>query len=165
MPETPSDALAYDPDFQKWLGAFQFIWSSLDLTTDYAIFKFLKVTAEQAHLIVAGMFFGRKAKLLADLIKRSEHPNRENILRTFNEVHNSVDREWIIHSYIESERDHVTFITKKISGSYKAKSKTFTKSEFEKYVTNLTLKGDAFHRALAVDEKEFNDFADAALRA
>jgi hypothetical protein len=164
MRDTPADAIAYSLEFQKWLGAFQFTWCAFDLTTDFAIGKFLKVTNEEAHLIVSGMTFGKKGKLLRELISRSSHPRKDVVRQAFNEASNSIDRDGIIHSYIESDAKTVSFISKNQSGTYKAKVKTFTLDEFRDAVELFVTKGDAFHRALGATPEEINEFAEAALK-
>ena len=50
--------------YLQLLGIFHSNWSAIDLYTDFAIYQFLRVTPQQAHLITSGMVFGRKARLL-----------------------------------------------------------------------------------------------------
>ncbi|WP_413992225.1 hypothetical protein ACMDCR_09130 [Labrys okinawensis] len=163
MSKVSENALIFHPEFQQRLGAFVAAWSSFDLTTDFAIWKFLNVSSVQAHLIVNGMTFGKKAKLLSDLIKRSEHPNKNNIIRAFNEARNCVDRDSIIHAYIQTDDDTVTFVTKNQSGSYKTKSKTFTLQEFKLYVDTFQMKGVYFHLAMGLSREEYATFAEASI--
>ena len=55
-----------DDEFRRALGLFYVNWATLDLTVDYAISQFLKVSAKQAHLITGGMMFGPKARALSE---------------------------------------------------------------------------------------------------
>jgi len=82
----PKGPLAFREDYTQLMGTFQSMWGSVEIVTDYAICKFLKVTPGQAHLITAGMLFGRKGRLLADLISRSDDPKKDRILGAFNNV-------------------------------------------------------------------------------
>jgi hypothetical protein len=158
------DDLIFDPEFQRVLGQFHFIWNVVDLTTDYAICKFLNVTHEQAHIIVSGMMFGKKAKLLVDLVSRSADQKKAEILGAFNYLRNNGKRDAIVHSYIDSKKDTVTFISKNPSGKYKTESLTFTLKEFAAHVAELLIKGRVFHEALGVSNEEFNAFAEAAVK-
>jgi hypothetical protein len=46
--------------YLQLLGIFHSNWSAIDLYTDFAIYNFLHVTPQQAHLITSGMVFGQK---------------------------------------------------------------------------------------------------------
>jgi hypothetical protein len=54
-------AVALSKEFYLALGAFHTMCSAVDLTIDFAIAKFLNVTAADAHLITSGMMFGKNA--------------------------------------------------------------------------------------------------------
>jgi hypothetical protein len=94
-----SKAVNMSDDYLIVMRLFQGAWASLELTTDYAIWNFFNVTPEQAHLITSGMMFGRKARLLADLIGRSDHRDKAEILGSFNEVRTG-KRDVFAHSYV-----------------------------------------------------------------
>ena len=96
--------LVMSREFMELTGRFHEAWTSLELLTDYAIYKLLKVTPSQGHLITAGMFFSRKARLLADLIRTSEYPNKAAILGAFNKVRDNNKRDIIAHSYGHLEK-------------------------------------------------------------
>ncbi len=110
------------------LGLFHMAFSRLDIATDFAIGKFLSVTPEEAHLITAGMMFGRKARLLAGLISRSDHPRKAAILSEFNAIRGNNKREILLHGHIyqQNEEDRtVSFIERSVSGEFKATVHTF----------------------------------------
>jgi hypothetical protein len=104
--------LAITKEFATTLGYFHSVFATLDLTTDFAIFKLLNVTPNEAHLITSGMMFGRKARLLTDLIGRSNHPNKKELLRAFNAVRGN-KRDVIVHGYLWSKQIRVKFIERK----------------------------------------------------
>jgi hypothetical protein len=145
------------------MGLFNGAWASFDLTTDYAIYKFLKVTPHQAHLITSGMMFGRKARLLADLIGRSDHPEKAKILGAFNKARGGNKRDVFAHGYIWSGPDTVKFIERSVSGEFKAVEHEFTLDELETHALNFILASQAFWDALGVTNDEAQAFANAAL--
>ena len=147
-----------------FVGLFQGAWASLDLLTDYAIWKFLKVTPEQAHLITSGMMFGRKARLLADLIGRSDHPNKAEILGAFNEVRGTMNkRDIFAHSYVWSDQNLVKFIDRQAGGEYKAKEHSFTLKQFQNYVLEFSRSAARFYLSVGATRDEIDAFGDAAL--
>jgi hypothetical protein len=157
-------ALNLSDDYLVLVGLFQGAWASLELTTDYAIWKFLKVTREQAHLITSGIMFGRKARLLADLIGRSDHPNKAKILGAFNEVRGTMNkRDIFAHSYVWSDQNVVKFIDRQAGGEYKAKEHRFTLKQFRDYVLEFSLSAERFYLSLGATREEINVFGNAAL--
>jgi hypothetical protein len=161
-PET-AKAIDMSDDYLIMRGLFQSAWACLELTTDYAIWKFLNVTPEQAHLITSGMMFGRKSRLLADLIGRSDHPNKSEILGRFNKIRGMSKRDVFVHGYVWSDENSVKFIDRQSGGAYRARTHTFTLQEFKDYVLEFAMAGGEFYLALGATRKELNDFGNAAL--
>jgi hypothetical protein len=147
------------------LGLFHFAFAQLDRCTDFAICKFLNVTPQEAHLITSGMMFGRKARLLADLIARSDHPQKASLLGSFNAVRGNNKRDIIAHGHLISDENDtsITFLERSVSGEFRAKKHTFTMLEFITYVIAFYGQFQAFHDALGVTDKELEDFSNAAL--
>jgi hypothetical protein len=144
------------------MGLFNGTWATLDLTTDYAIYRFLNVTPGQAHLITSGMMFGRKARLLADLIGHSDHSKKAEILGAFNKVRGGNMRDVFAHSYIRSGDDSVTFVDRSSSGEFKATEHTFTMPDLAKHVYDFAFSVEAFWNSLGVTKPEIEAFAIAA---
>jgi hypothetical protein len=160
--EEPKKTAALSDNYHRMMGLFNGTWASLDLTTDYAIYRFLNVTPGQAHLITSGMMFGRKARLLADLIGHSDHPKRAEILGAFNKVRGGNMRDVFAHSYIRSGDDSVTFVDRSSSGEFKATEHTFTMLDLAKHVHDFAISVEAFWNALGVTKPEIEEFAMAA---
>jgi hypothetical protein len=158
-------ALHFDPEYQKWMGIFNAAWASLDLTTDLAICKFLNVTHLQGHLITSGMMFGRKARLFADLVGRSSHPNKTAILTTFNKVRGKSMRDVFAHSYVLADTKRIIFIERPGGGEARAKRYDFTLQEFIKYVNTFLEIAEDYEQSLAsvLTISERNAYAKAAL--
>ena len=150
-------------EFMELTGRFHEAWTSLELLTDYAIYKLLKVTPSQGHLISAGMFFSRKARLLADLIRTSEYPNKAAILGAFNKVRDNNKRDIIAHSYVYSDHKTVTFVERNVSMKFKAIEHKFTFEEFKNHVTTFMRNAQGFHDAFEPDYDDVQAFAHAAL--
>jgi hypothetical protein len=161
-PEQPKKTVALTDDYHKAMGLFNGMWASLDLTTDYAIYKFLNVTPGQAHLITSGMMFGRKARLLADLIGHSNHPNKAQILGAFNKVRGGNMRDIFAHSYIRSGINSVTFVERSTSNEFKATEHTFTMLALAQHVHDFAAGVEAFWTSLGVTKSEIEAFAMAA---
>ena len=160
---SPLNSLLFTIQFTSLMGRFHLTWATVDLITDYAICKFLNLPYEQGHLVTSGMMFGRKARLLADLIGRSDHPNKAAILGPFNKLRGSSKRDIFAHSYVSSAGSTVTFVERSISGKFSAKAHTFTFKDLEEHVLMVTVEADAFYNALQIKGDEVDDFANAAL--
>ncbi len=150
------------PRFIYFLGLFNTGWATLEITTDFAICKFLKVTPLQAHLITGGMVFGRKARLLADLIGRSDDANKAEILDAFNALRNNNKRDVFSHGYIWSDSSRVKFIERPAGGESTVKIHEFTLQQFEDHVADFAVKLIRFYKALGCTSDEIMAFGDAA---
>lgn len=149
-----STPLALTQPFLTFLGLFYSTWSSIDLTTDYAIFKFLKVTPQQSHLITSGMMFGRKARLLVDLVRHSADPNKARILGPFNKLRGMAKRDVFAHSHVASTLTKVTFIEHATSGEFKAIKHTFTFQQFMDHAMSVSNHATDFYNSLSVTKEE-----------
>lgn len=165
MAEIPHQGLTKENSNRFWylLGCFHVTWALTDLTTDYAIWKFLGGTPLETHIITSGMMFGRKAKLLADLIANSNHPKKSEILGAFNKVRDHNKRNIIAHSYYLFDEKNVCFVERSNSGPYNAKEHTFPMDEFEDHVAKMGDYGQAFHSAIGASRELLTEFAHAAL--
>jgi hypothetical protein len=145
------------------LGGFHLACSTLDKLVDFAIYKFLKVSDLQAHFVTSGMVFGRKARLLVDLIRTSDHPNKATIQRAFNEVRGATKREIITHGYLWSEPNQIKFMERSISGKFNAIEHEYSPIEFTIHVLVLCVNIVSFYRSLDANDDEIDKFAKAAL--
>ncbi len=161
MPELPLP-LILSQEYTQMLGTFYSNWSAIDLFTDYAICQFLHVTPEQSHLITSGMMFGRKAKLLDDLLRHSNDYRKKNIYPPFNKIR-AAKRDLFAHSYVGSNATSVFFLERSISGKYSAKKHTFTMQEFGAHVKEIATAAREFFYALDVSLQDLDAFAETAL--
>ncbi len=102
--------LLLDKNFIWWLGAFHGAWLSVETLTCYAIKKFLRLTSLEAHILTAGMEFGRKVILLRNLVYRSNIPNKAEIMGALNKLMNTSLRNTLVHGIAVSGEQTVTFI-------------------------------------------------------
>lgn len=161
-PENPDSSLALSQEFNQYLGLFHGVWSSVDLTTDLAICRFLNVTPKEAHLITSGMMFGRKGRLLADLVGRSDHHKKSEILGVFNKIRGQSLRDVMAHSYMRSNNDTVTFVERSTSGEFKIKEHKFSLQEFKEHVLKISNYAATFYEVLGFSSVDIQEFADAA---
>src|SRR4051812_39541371 len=127
--------LPNNKDLVQCLGVFQGTWAIWELITDYAVGHFLNVTDEQAHLITAGMMFGTKGRLLADLISRSDHPHKAKLLGPLNWIRGHALRDALAHSYQKLGEDGgITFVDRRAGGGFAVKEHEFTLKEFAMHV-------------------------------
>jgi hypothetical protein len=157
------DLLLFSNEFIHELGWFFGAWTSFEGVTDYALGKLLNVPHEDAHLITAGMMWGRKARLLADLLKRSDHPKKDELLRCLNIVRGQIKRDVFAHSYLYGTETTVTFLSRQEGSGFKAVEYTFTLPEFREHVKTFTQASADFQAALGVPSSELLAFAQAAL--
>jgi hypothetical protein len=154
--------LSWEAEYNTLLGHFHALWSTVDLLTDYAICEFLKVSNEEGHLITSGMMWGPKARLLAALISRSDHPRKDAVQASFGSLR-AIPRDVIAHGYQSFSTTEIAFLERMRGGEPKAKRHTYTHETFAAMVSNLVTHSRAFVSALGADRNAVGAFADAAL--
>jgi len=107
--------------------------------------------------------FGRKSRLLADLIAKSDDSKKAAILGAFNKLRGMSKRDMFAHSYLRSTKDTVTFLDRSVSGEFGAEENTFTLDEFRAYVMDFGDAIGAFRASLGASKAQFEAFAKAAL--
>jgi hypothetical protein len=165
MTPAPKKDLVFDPRFLEWLGAFFGAWATLELITSYGIGKFLRVSDEEAHVLAAGMEFGPKARLLRNLVYRSDDPNKGRIINLLWKIQNESKRNVFAHSFIISDTSGVSFIELSRGGDYKATEHEFTLTSFVDHVVTFTKDMAELEAAIGADAQSLARFAKAALSA
>lgn len=157
--------LATDPEFYQALGNYFQMWSAFELTIDALIWRLLKVTAFQAHLIISGMPFTRKARLLSDLLTHSEDPeiNVSKIKECLGKAQGT-KRDVFAHSYIQSGPNLVTFLERPPSDATRVRKHPFTKLEFLTHVQIFVNAAADFQIASGITDEEITEFADALVK-
>ena len=110
-----------NPDFHRLLGTYYGSWTAADLTIDFAIGKFLKITHEHAQILTAGMMFGSKIRLLIEFVNRSHDKNKNVIIKALRNLQSEPKRDIIAHSYLIIKGGKATFIERPRGGEYCAK--------------------------------------------
>jgi hypothetical protein len=149
------------PSYLQLLGIFHSNWSCIDLYTDFAIYQFLHITPQQAHLITSGMVFGRKARLLDDLIRHSDDARKQKLFEAFNKIR-AAKRDIITHSYVGSDALSIKYIERNTSGRFKAHIHIYTFEEFKQHVQDVADAAKEFYIAVDASKAIINDFANAA---
>ena len=85
----------------------------------------------------SGMVFGRKARLLDDLITHSDDNRKQKLLEAFNKIR-AAKRDIIAHSYHGSDELSVQYVERNTSGRFKANVHTYTFNEFKQYVQDVS---------------------------
>jgi hypothetical protein len=98
-------------------------------------------------MITSGLMFGRKARLLDDLIRHSQDPRKPKLLEPFNTIR-AAKRDVISHSYVASDAVCVKYLERLTSGRTKAIVHTYTFDEFKAHVIDIHNAADAFLEAL-----------------
>jgi hypothetical protein len=138
---------------------------STELTVDYLIHKFLRISKQQAHHLLAGMEAGRKMRLLDGLLQRSDHKNKSTLIACLRKIQNESMRNVFVHSLIWSDEHTVTFLNRHFGQRYEAKEHKFNMIRFRMHVTDFIKNGVAFYEAAEIDYKDIQAFGHAAMRA
>jgi hypothetical protein len=160
----PPQALAHTPDFQRALGNFFVAWAHVELLTSYAIGKLLKISDEEAHVLTAGMEFGRKARLLRNLAYRDE-THRRGIMSALNKLTKDLKRDVFAHSYLLSNPQTATFVDRARGGDYDVTPHQFTRETFVAYVNRFHDAGHELEAAIDALPSRLDEFANAAFSA
>lgn len=152
-------------DFIILTGLFYQAWSACEVAIDMAIGQFLKIEPFQTHVLTSGMEFGRKARLLHELVKRSDHKQQGEIMRALNFLRNSALRNVFAHSYIFATKDTVTFLERPPGGQYKVRKHQFTLETYHDHVKGVVQVASEFEQALGFTTSALTEFAYAAVSA
>ncbi len=158
------EAPNYPQEFHKLLGQFHGMWLQLDPLLDYSIGYFLSVPPEDTHIITAGLEFGRKLRILIDLINRYPDPKKTELIKQL-KILQGAKRDQITHSYVASDREHVVFISRSRGGDYSATELRFSIQEFREHVVKVVRAAQAYENALNARPDDVLAFANAALRS
>lgn len=90
------------------LGNFIVAWSIFDQVIDVSIYKHLGVTPRQAAIMLAGIGFEKKVKILRSLINESETPNKEAIA-AIREIMGLARRNVLLHASIWNGKNTMEF--------------------------------------------------------
>src|SRR5215813_7771921 len=89
------------PELYYTLGMFHGMGNTRDAVVDYALGAFLKTSPEDTHILTAGMEFGKKSRLLIELIKRSDHKKKATLISSLSKIQ-AAQRDQIAHSYLKT---------------------------------------------------------------
>jgi hypothetical protein len=153
------EATGFPPDFHRTLGHFHSMWMMFDVTLDFSLKQMLEISNQQTHIMCAGMEFGRKLRLLIELLKRSNHPKRDDLVAAIKVLQGS-KREILTHGYIGSNTTHVTFIYRN-RGDYGVTRQEYSIEEFKTHVTAMVKATIKFQEALEVSDEDFLEFANS----
>src|ERR1700687_6094444 len=131
--DSPADA---PPDFYNLFGQFHAVWLADDTLLDYAIHQLLGTEAVENHIIVSGMMFGAKSRLLMALLKRSNHKNKNDLIDALKKIQ-AAKRDKFAHSYLALDRESVLFIERTSYGAYDIVEHPFTAQEFRQHVADF----------------------------
>jgi hypothetical protein len=159
----PTGLLLFQDSFRLALGTFHAAWSSLDVTTDFAICQFLKVTPQQAHMITGGMMFGPKARLLGSLIKDSNHAKKSEMLGAVRWLQGNSKRDVFAHGYMITSSTKVILLERPRGGGFKVKEHPFTLEQFIAHTKQVGSNAQTFWQALGASNADLAEFVAAAL--
>lgn len=150
----------FPPGFHELLGQFHSLWLIFDPALDFSIGKFLGTGTRDTHVLVSGMMFGTKLRLLADLIKRCDHP-RKDVLAEAVKVLQASKRDQITHAYIKSNAANITFMYRSKGGSYHSGELAFHINEFADHVGKTADAAQRYQKALGASVDDMIAFANA----
>jgi hypothetical protein len=156
------DTLQANDTFLHFLGMFYAAWTSIDMTIDYALGRFLNLPHSEALLLTSGMQFGPKIRLLYEIIRGSDNSNKSALLGALNKLRNESKRNVFAHSYLLSSKTEVMFLERTSGGDFQIKPHIYT---LDQWVTHVKAFGDAgseLWTALGSPRAGFDAFAEAA---
>ena len=113
------------------------------------------------HIILSGMMFGSKIRLLLALLKRSNHKKKAELLAAIGKIQASKRNEFA-HSYLGLDKENILFIERTKGNKYDIVEHQFTAQEFRQHVADFIKATQAFQNALAPDDAELLKFVKAA---
>jgi hypothetical protein len=148
----------FPPGFHELLGQFHSLWLIFDPALDFSIGHFLGTETRSTHALVSGMMFGTKLALLADLIKRSDHP-KKGILSECVSTLRASKRDQITHAYIKSNKTNFTLMYRSKGGNYQSGELAFHIDDFATHVAKMAEAAKRYHEAFGVPIEQFEAFA------
>jgi hypothetical protein len=159
--EDDQDNLVFSDKFSTYLGKFHTTFSTVNFLVDMGIGRFLKLSDFDAHLLTSGQMFGPKARLLANLVSKSDHPNKAQILGALNKLRGNSKREVIAHGYIQGDAQYVYFLERINSGELTVRRHGFTFLEFLEHCAEFLTQTLALANALDYSKEETVAFGHA----
>jgi hypothetical protein len=157
--------LVRDPRFLVFLGSFYATATTIDMTIDMAIGRFLGVSDEAAQMMTAGMMFGSKIRVLRELVRESDHSKKAAILTQLNKVQNESNRNAFTHSYLVNQGESVFFVERTSGGTYEVREHGYDLGAFAGHVKGFAEAGMKLWDALGYSNDELQAFGKAAVRA
>jgi hypothetical protein len=105
--------------------------------------------------------FGPKARLLANLVSKSDHPNKSQILGALNKLRGNSKREVIAHGYVTGDAEHVYFLERINAGELTVRRHGFTYLEFLQHCIEFLTQTLALANALDYPREEVVAFGHA----
>jgi len=158
-----SKSVAFSDAFIWHYGAFHASWISAEALLCYMIGSVLKISHTDTHIITAGMEFGRKAAIARNLVYRSNHPKKSDVIGLIGKLQNESKRNVFAHGLMVTNNDKVTFLDRTRGGDYDVTAHSFTLEEFIKHVKSVVKIGAELHRAFGPNEDDLEAFHQAAL--
>ena len=107
--------------------------------------------------------FGSKARLLANLIKESDHPNKVQLVTAFRWIQGHNKRDVIAHGHMITSETEVSFLERPRGGGFAVKEHSFTLEQFVDHAQQLGSKTLEFWTAMDSSREELQAFVEAAL--
>jgi hypothetical protein len=155
------EAPGFPRDFHRLLGLFHSIWLSVDPMIDFMIGRLLGADHIDTHVLTAGLEFGRKLRILIDLLKRSDILNKDILVESLRTLQQS-RRDNITHAYIATSPTTLVFNYRSRGGDFTANRLSFSIRGFEDHVERMIKAAQAFQNATGFSEAEFDAFIAAA---
>lgn len=104
---------------------------------------------------------GPKFRLLGDLIRKSKHQKKAELITSLNKIDAMNERVAITHGYLWSDDKVVKFIERKRSGKYTTIERAFTLREFKTHVGEFGMETMRFYELIAPSGDDFDKFSKA----
>jgi len=113
-------------------GAFMALWSEFEFILEVKIAALAGMEPLKASIVLGGLSFGNKPKILYSLLSLSSDTTTAPKVRA---VINAARRNALVHSVVASEPDltEIGFVTREVGNTYKVRENRFTADSFHKH--------------------------------
>lgn len=142
-------------------------WSAYEMLLDCLLTDLLGLSDAAGHYVTAGMDHQRRVKTARTLLKRSDRSNASAIREKIGAMAKQHKRNVLIHAYVtvNSEKDIVTFISRRMNDDYECQEYVFTVPELIVHIGNFSQENGDLQNLCGYSNERLDAFCRAALKA
>ena len=148
---------AHHREMVQHLGWFVLVWSHIEATLEYIIYKQTKLDPLDSSIITSGLATKARLSIALALLHREKKPNAE-LVAALKKLQNYPTRNALMHGIITFSKDKLYFDYRRPTDKFTVTRRIFTAPELLALVKELGDLGVAIQTHAGMSEPDVNDF-------